>query len=145
MTARTASIVEALGGWRALGRKVSNVDQLTKRVRDGLPYATLESLMAEFRISSTEAQAALNLPARTISRRKKQRRLQADESDRLVRLAHVAARAAEVLGDKEKAARWLHRPNRALANQSPLSILDTELGARQVEALLTRIEHGVFS
>ncbi len=65
-----------------------------------------------------------------------------DESDRLMR---VAAQAAEVLGSKEKASSWLRSPNRALAGSRPLDIIDTDLGAREVETVLGRIEHGVYS
>lgn len=65
-----------------------------------------------------------------------------DESDRLL---SIAARAAEVLGSEEKASRWLHSPNRALDGRRPLDIVDTDLGAREVEAVLGRIEHGVYS
>ncbi|MGH7857479.1 MAG: antitoxin Xre/MbcA/ParS toxin-binding domain-containing protein, partial [Candidatus Binatia bacterium] len=63
----------------------------------------------------------------------------------LYRLARVGAMAVRVLGSEEKAGRWLHRPNRALGNESPLSLLDTAIGAREVEDLLGRIEHGVVS
>jgi putative toxin-antitoxin system antitoxin component (TIGR02293 family) len=50
-----------------------------------------------------------------------------------------------VLGSTDKAARWLHTENRALGGQTPLALLDTDLGTRQVEEVLGRIEHGVFS
>jgi putative toxin-antitoxin system antitoxin component (TIGR02293 family) len=49
------------------------------------------------------------------------------------------------LGSEEKAARWLHTPNRALGGNLPLELLDTDLGSRQVEEVLGRIEHGVYS
>ena len=54
-------------------------------------------------------------------------------------------RAAEVLGTKEKADLWLEAPNRALGGATPLSQLHTGAGADAVEAVLTRIEHGIFS
>lgn len=57
----------------------------------------------------------------------------------------IALQAAEVLGGREQAERWLHTPNRALSGQMPLELLDTDLGSRQVEEILGRIEHGVFS
>jgi len=57
----------------------------------------------------------------------------------------IAAQAAEVLGSEEKASRWLHSPNRALGGSRPLDVVDTDLGAREVEAVLGRIEHGVYS
>ena len=66
------------------------------------------------------------------------------ESDRAYRLVGIAARAEDVLGSAEKAREWLTRPNRALGQVSPLSLLDTDEGARQVEAVLGRIEHGVW-
>ena len=66
-------------------------------------------------------------------------------SDRLVRMAHIAALAQDVLGQREKAGRWLQKPNRVLGGSTPLEHLDTELGARQVEQILGRIAHGVLS
>lgn len=142
---RTEDIVDALGGGKALGRKIGTLDDLREQLRAGLPTAALDAVMAQFNIARTEASAALNLPLRTIARRKHERRLRSDESDRLFRLARTAAHAAQVLGSREKAARWLHEPNRALGDQPPLLLLDSDLGARQVEEVLGRIEHGVFS
>ena len=141
----TEHIVEALGGSATLGETISSLDELDSRLRKGLPYAALEAVMARFGIVREEVASTLKLPLRTIARRKKERRLHKDESDRLVRLARVAVQAEAVLGGEEAAARWLHRPNRALGGRSPLSLLDTDLGARRVEAVLGRIEHGVFS
>ena len=71
--------------------------------------------------------------------------MRADESDRLIRVARVGAQAVEVLGTEERAAAWLHRPNRALGNRLPLDLLSTDLGAKQVEEALSRTEHGVIS
>ncbi len=141
----TASIVDVLGGPSVLKESSSSIDALRDRVRAGLPFDSLETVMRRFGIRREEVSAALDLPLRTFSRRKRERRLSADESDRLYRLARIAARASEVLGDEDKASSWLHRPNRALAGESPVSLLDTDLGARQVEDVLGRIEYGVYS
>ena len=46
---------------------------------------------------------------------------------------------------EDKASTWLRRPNRALNNERPLRLLDTDVGARQVEDILGRIAHGVVS
>jgi putative toxin-antitoxin system antitoxin component (TIGR02293 family) len=59
--------------------------------------------------------------------------------------ASVEAQAFEVLEGREKALRWLGMPNTALGGKKPLDLLDTELGAKQVEAILGRIESGVYS
>lgn len=64
------------------------------------------------------------------------------ESDRLGR---VLAHAERVLGTRDKASEWLRRPNRALGGATPLALLDTNSGAAQVDDVLGRLEHGVFS
>jgi putative toxin-antitoxin system antitoxin component (TIGR02293 family) len=70
---------------------------------------------------------------------------QPEESDRVLRLARVSAQAAATLGSEEKAAQSLQRPNLALRNQTPLSLNDSDIGIRQVEEVLGRIEHGNIS
>ncbi len=82
---------------------------------------------------------------RTLARRKSEARLRRDESDRVYRLARIVARTIDILGSRDKASRWLRKKNRALADQAPLELLDTDAGTRQVEAVLGRIEHGVVS
>lgn len=118
---------------------------LRERIRSGLPYSALESLTTQLQLSRDELSHILSVPPRTLTRRKQEDRLNLVESDRLLRLAHVAARAVDVLGDVSKASQWLKFPNRALGGETPLSLLDTEIGSRQVEAVLGRIEHGVYS
>ena len=141
----TESLVEALGGKKVFKRRIVNVDQLRETVKAGLPYASLEALIGKFGLAREEAALALHLPQRTIARRKKEQRLQADESDRLLRLARVGAQAAATLGGEEKAVHWLRRPNRALGNRAPLDLIDSDIGTRQVEEVLGRIEHGNIS
>ncbi len=96
-------------------------------------------------MSLGEVGEALGIAPRTLARRRRARRLSAEESDRLVRLGRILALAEDVLGDRAKAARWLQEPNRALGRVVPLRHLDTDIGARDVETILVRIEHGVYS
>ena len=145
MTVAVERIAETLGGERALRRPPANLEALRARVREGLPYASLEAVASRLGLSQDEIVALLAVPRRTLARRKAARRLRSDESDRLLRLSRIAALAEDVLGSHEKAARWLHTPNRALGKDRPLDWLDTDLGAREVEDLLLRIAHGVYS
>lgn len=138
-------LVDALGGARALRERAATYRGLHERVRAGLPYASLESVARHFALDLGTLAAVLHLPRRTLARRKRDRKLRPDESDRLLRLGRIASLAEEVLGSSDKAARWLQRPNRALGGDIPLHRLDTDLGARDVEALLLRIAHGVYS
>ena len=139
----TKRIVRTLGGPKVL--KAATLDDLRARRRSGLPYASLDAVSAAYRIAAKDLGKILDLPPRTLARRKKERRLHADESDRLLRLGRVAALAEEVLGSRDKATVWLHAPNAALGEESPLRRLDSDLGARQVEDVLVRIAHGVYS
>ncbi|MGH9425284.1 MAG: antitoxin Xre/MbcA/ParS toxin-binding domain-containing protein [Terriglobia bacterium] len=80
-----------------------------------------------------------------MSHRKGQRRLILIESDRLSCLARMISRATQVLGSAEKAEQWLMRPSQALGGETALRFLDTDIDARQIETVLGRIEHGIFS
>jgi len=55
-------------------------------------------------------------------------RLSPAASDRLSRIDRIYTLAVEVFGDREKAAQWLKRPSRALADETPLKLLDTDAG-----------------
>ena len=137
--------VEILGGARsAVGRGPSS-RALRDRIKGGLPYHSFDVLRERPQLSLPEAAAVLNVPLRTLARRKIEKKLAADESDRLYRLARVAAHAVDVLGSEQQAAAWLRRSNRALGGESPLEVLDTDIGARQVEDVLGRLEHGLIS
>lgn len=145
MTA-TEYVIDVLGGPKVFkGRTLPNAAELRDRVRTGLPYQSLESIRGRLNLSLPEAAIVLHVPLRTLARRRHGRKLDADESDRLYRLARIAGQAVAVLGTEEKAATWLRRANRALNGEIPLGLLDTDLGARQIEDVLGRIEHGVVS
>ncbi|MBI5446331.1 MAG: DUF2384 domain-containing protein [Deltaproteobacteria bacterium] len=141
----TQSIYELLGGQETLGVPPPTLDTLRGLLEEGLPFATVESVRETLALTRGEVLSVLAVTDRTLIRRKKEHRLQAPESDRLFRLARVAALALEVLEDVEKARRWLHKPNRALGGEIPLKLLSTDIGAHQVEELLHRIDHGLFS
>ena len=139
-----AEIVDVLSGEEE-SREVRNTEDLKRWIREGLPFTSLEAVMERFGLKREEVSWALDLPLRTLARRKQERRLSPGESDRLFRVVRIAVQAAEILGGREEASRWLHAPNRALGGQTPLELLDTDLGSRQVEDVLGRIEHGVYS
>jgi putative toxin-antitoxin system antitoxin component (TIGR02293 family) len=141
----TEYILDVLGAAKLFrGRSAPSSMQVRERIQRGLPYSSLESVSERLQLSVPEAAVVLQMPSRTLARRKQAGRLAADESDRLYRLAHVVAFAANVLGSDEKAAAWLRRPNRALEHERPIDLLDTDIGARQVEDILGRIAHGVL-
>lgn len=47
--------------------------------------------------------------------------------------------------NEESATRWLITPRKALGYKRPIDIASTEEGAQEIENLIGRIEHGIFS
>lgn len=138
-------IVATLGGTQTLKRTAGSWEGLHKLILAGLPYSAYTHVITAFHLTVPEATAIFHIPARTLARRKETRRLRPDESDRVFRFARIAARASDVLGSDEKAGLWLHRPNRALGNTLPITLLGTDAGIEQIEMVLGRLEHGVYS
>src|SRR5881296_2515643 len=87
-------VVEVLGGPSVFkGRAVPTSTELRERIKRGLPFRSLESVRERLRLSVPEAASVLHMPIRTMARRRHTRRLDGDESDRLYRIARVAAQA----------------------------------------------------
>jgi putative toxin-antitoxin system antitoxin component (TIGR02293 family) len=139
--APVAKIQALLGGETVTGPLNSDFD-LMKAVRLGLPTAALDSFLEQTRFPFHSIENHV-VARRTFKRRQSEARpLDQGESDRLVRLAGLVARAEETFG-AEKAHAWLVRENRTLGGQTPLSLADTDQGVRRVETLLGRIGHGI--
>ena len=137
-------VTDLLGGRKVLGR-LSETGDLLRAVRDGLPYASLEALTRSLGLELSAVGAVVGIPGRTLARRKHERQLSPVESDRLYRLAYVTHVASAVLGGVEAARRWLGRSNRSLGGVEPMSLLDTDIGCRQVEEVLVRLNYGLYA
>lgn len=116
-----------------------------RRIRGGLPVGEFAALADWLVISEEDLAPLLGISRATLHRRKKLGRLEPPESERLVRFARLLALATAVFSSETAAREWLKAPAPAFAGESPLSFADTEIGAREVEALLGRLEHGVFT
>lgn len=141
-----ATVVPAPDGVQLFLRlRATKAADLRDAVRRGLPFSALETLSHQLEISPQQCSEVLGIPPRTVARRKESKQLNPQESDRLYRVARAASQAVEVLGSLDKARLWLKTPNRALSCDRPLDLLDTEIGARQVEEVLLRLNYGIFS
>jgi putative toxin-antitoxin system antitoxin component (TIGR02293 family) len=117
---------------------------LIEQIRRGLTYAAFERFQRNTALSYGELARFVEIPERTLARRRESGRLEPDESDRLVRTSRVFARAIELFeGNAESARRWLTTPLRALGDNSPLEFANTDVGAGEVENLIGRLEHGL--
>ncbi len=120
--------------------------QLIHEVEEGLAFSSLEILAKLTRQSIFELRNILSIPERTLARRKVSGKLTPEESDRLVRVAFIVEKAVALFEwEVAPAIQWLLTPKAALAGNAPLRYCRTELGAREVEKLMGRLEHGVFS
>src|SRR5438093_12735229 len=97
----TGRLVQTLGGKGVFRERQATFAAIIDKARTGFPYATLEALATRFEIPRETLVRVLHLPPRTLARRKKAHRLSADESDRILRLARVAARAGYVFDSPE--------------------------------------------
>lgn len=131
---------------RLLGLKTFDTAGLHARVSEGLSFAALERLLRVADLPAGRVAEVLRIPARTFHRRKVQGRLSAEESDRLLRLSRVLGRVLELFeGDIPATKAWLESPSKALGGARPMDLVQSEPGAMEVEALIGRLEHGVFA
>lgn len=119
---------------------------LVRRVKEGFSYRALERLRDNVGLSREAVADLVQIRPRTLDRRKERGKLEPDESDRLLRVSRVFGQAIGLFeGNVEAAKGWLSSPQRALGGAAPLDMAKTEIGAREVEDLIGRLEHGVFS
>jgi putative toxin-antitoxin system antitoxin component (TIGR02293 family) len=129
-----------------LGLEPADTARLVDRVKKGFSYRELEHLQDNFGLSRSELADLVQVKPRTLDRRKREGRLLPEESDRLLRVSRVFGRALELFeGDPKSAREWLSASRTALGGAVPLHMARTDIGAREVEALADRLEHGVFS
>jgi len=129
-----------------LGLHTYDLPDLLRSVRRGFAFSVLERLHRNVAIDIDELTDLVQISQRTLTRRRKEGRFLPEESDRLVRASRLLAKAIELFqGDIESARAWLSSPQMALGGAVPLNIAKTELGAREVENLLGRLEYGVYS
>lgn len=135
-------------GW-SLGLRARSPADVIDRVESGFSTAALARIRRHVGLDEREAAVIMGTSVRTLARRRKAGRLGTEESDRLYRIARIFERAVEVFGGDTEAAEearlWLRVPQWGLGDETPLAYARTEAGAREVEALLNRIDYGVLS
>lgn len=119
---------------------------LVEKLEQGLPYAAFERLQKTLSLTAGEFAKVLGIPARTLARRKVERRLTLEESDRLARVARAFAHAVDVYeGDADLAAQWMRERIPVLGGKRPIDLLATEVGAVEVDRTLGQLEHGIVA
>ncbi|MDK2971974.1 MAG: hypothetical protein PWP23_1729 [Candidatus Sumerlaeota bacterium] len=139
-------VLRLIRGARTKGRASQLAPgRLVTLLREGLAVEEIDDLREALGISMARLTDLLAISKATLQRRRAGQVLGRDESDRVVRYARLMGRAVEVCESEEAARQWLASPQVGLAGETPLEYARTEVGAREVEDLLGRIDHGVYS
>jgi putative toxin-antitoxin system antitoxin component (TIGR02293 family) len=130
----------------ALGLTAANPAELIRQLERGFSFKTMEALESRSGVALSQLATVIGIPGRTLARRRVSRRLTPEESERLLRISSVFEAAVDLFeGDAAAAVNWLNTPRKALGDRTPLAYARTEPGAREVENLIGRLEHGIFS
>ena len=128
-------------------KEIPNIN-IIELVKSGLPLSAGESLAGHMGVETrTFFKLYVGMSDSTVRRRMKTRiAFSVDESDRVVRYAHLLDLATQLMeGSKEDAREWLASPSPALGGATPLQTPTTEAGARRVEDLIMSLEYGMFN
>jgi len=141
-TAQRASPSETANNWV---RRVASWDDATANaeIRQGISIDLVVSLQELLDLTDEQAARLIGRSRSTYSRHRNQDTdLGVPEAERAVRYARLLALAAETFGSREDAAAWMQEPNRALGDDTPLEMAETDPGATMVRDLLLGVQHG---
>ena len=116
---------------------------LIQQIRAGLAFDAVASAAEALGLTIGDLAAFGIIPVRTLSHSRQGGQFSPAQSDRVARFFRIWRRALDTFGGGDQARRWLERPTRPLGDQAPMALLDTEEGARLVDDLLFRIDHGL--
>lgn len=136
-----ASIASILGGKLAVRSRMEMIELSDK----GVTKDALLRLASYLNLSLSQIATLLPITERTIQRYSPKQRFNRVVSEQVLQIAEVAARGAEVFGDREKLLSWMNTPSTALGNRTPASLLGSRFGTEMVLDELGRVEHGIIS
>lgn len=126
--------------------EVTSEFETAKYARSGIPVSAFFDLTDVSGLSNQELSSILDLSFKTIQRYHKERKkLNAMNSEQLLKLIGLYQKAEEVFGDINSFNRWLRKPAAGLGNEHPFSFLQTSGGIDLVRDELLRIEYGALA
>jgi len=119
------------------------VPEVLARIRHGLPASMFDQIAATLGLSTSLLAAKLGIARRTLTRKHGMGTpLSAEVSEKVLRVARICNLA--LFATDQAISQWLFKPDSALGDVAPIDLLDTELGAREVEALVRSLTYGQF-
>lgn len=108
-------------------------------------YASIKDISNRFSLNKEEIKQLFGLSESTQFRYEKQNPiLKPAIADRLERFHRIYQQALELFEDEDETQRWFSTPKVSLAGETPLRMIATDAGAKQVEEILYRAEYGMF-
>jgi len=112
-------------------------------IRSGVVARVVDDMVEYLDVPKNVIFGILHTPESTAHKLIRDNRpLDSATSERVMRVADITRMAEETFGGRATATQWLKTANRALAGATPLSLLDTEPGAREVRRILSSINDG---
>ena len=130
---------------KPLHAKAKHPHELIRRIQKGLRFSDLQALQDKIDMPLEQLAGKLSISRSTLQRRKTAGRLSSDESGKVMRFSQLLEHATKIFGNVDMARCWLKHPQRGLGGAVPLDYAETEIGAREVDRLLGRIDYGVYS
>lgn len=142
MNTPVSKITDVLGGEKVLGRPVSSLHELREAVVQGLPKRAVSHVAKAVALDAKQQRALIHgiVPEATYKRRRD--RLSLVESEKTERVARIAAMAFDIFSEADARA-FLTASHPMLGGDTPIEAAQTDLGAREVEAILRAIEFGL--
>jgi len=117
--------------------------QAVGAIRTGLPAGDFDRVAKVLSMTTDMLATKLGISPRTVrDQRKKVGRLSRENSEKLVRIARIQRLARTIFTNDDAVSQWLSSPAPSLDGLSPIDLLDTDTGAREVESTLQGIAHG---
>jgi putative toxin-antitoxin system antitoxin component (TIGR02293 family) len=134
---------KAVGSFRSFVSTDTPAAEKIAAIRAGVAARVVEEMVEYLGVPKTVVFSLLHTPESTAHRLiKDNRNLDAAASERVVRVADITRMAEATFGGPQAATQWLKTANVGLGGATPLSMLDTEPGAREVRRILSSIDHG---
>ncbi|SDD16522.1 type II RES/Xre toxin-antitoxin system antitoxin [Niabella drilacis] len=126
-------------------KTVRNTADFIDRIRDGLPKKALDHLARIMGVSDAQIAGIIHTSDRTLRRYTPAQKLNAGQSERIIELARLYARGADVFDGLANFKTWMATPVDALGAKKPIEFLDTSMGIELLTDELGRIEQGIFA
>ncbi len=132
---------------RTLGLKSMDTSSLIHAVAAGLSWNAVKKFLDATGLTQQELGNYLDIPERTFARRREAGTFDRRESEQLLRLAEIWEAALELFdGDAVRTHSWLtSKRRRSFGGARAIDYAKDEFGAREVRALIGRLEDGVIS